>query len=904
VNSDAGTVGRSRRRDDGPLALGQMLGERYRVLEQLGRGGMGVVYRVRDVHVGADVALKVVAAAADDPARIEALRAEVRLARKVTHPNVCRIHDLERSDDLWFVTMEHVDGESLAARLARGERFAPDAVRRIVIDVGRGLAAIHAAGVIHRDIKPANVLLDASTGRAIVADFGVAVPVDAADHAIAGTRGFMAPEQAAGGPVDDRADVYALGILARELVADGTGDGAVATAPGGAIASPPEVAVAGADPALATFIARCTTEDPAARPPLAIALALLERPRRRRRGAIAAIAVVVVAVAGVLAVGALREPAPAGAAGTAAPAPARPGTVRIAGFDATGLGDSERWLADALAARVRDELDDAWAIEPSDPGAIVVGGVLTRDPAGRLALALALPGAAPPTLHGTIDELAEAVAAEIAGRVPVAERHPDQADLDAFGTRDPEVWRLVRRAQRHARMIRWHSAREVARAAYDRDPQCPVCALEVIANFDEGDTHALALYDRATSLPGGAPHWRRIIDLGVRQARDGLASIRDELPALIAMPMPDRDRRWLLARLAYRQYDAGAVADALAALERIADQWPRDAAAFKYLADHHLASDHPDAGAIALRWAEAAVANAPYDLGSRTLLARAYARLGRFDDARSEAARIEHADPDAKREVGRQLFMLHMALDQPELAEVDVRRLTTGSPLERAQAARFLGALELYRGRFAAGLDQIASAAEAYDTEGRETRGTEARLDGAVEAFALGEPARARALLAPLASTPAAGALLAIADRRAAEADAFAARATAAPGHGGLAIVVDVALGRDDRAIERYRALGGEVGIDALADVAAAFDRRGDDAIAADVLGRLVAHPHAWRRMVAVVRAHLRLGELAELRGDGASARAAFQRVLACWGRGAPEAPEVRAARAALARLP
>jgi serine/threonine-protein kinase len=196
------------------LGVGTELADRYRILGMLGRGGWGVVYLARDLTLELDIALKLLHPdVAADPVQAAMFRNEVRIARRVTHPNVCRLYDLVEAPGASFITMEYIAGEPLSAQLTRGRLAARDA-RRVLHDVTSGLAAAHAAGVIHRDLKPANVLV--ADDRALIVDFGVACDGRAPPVAICGigTRGYMAPEQALGAPIDARVDVYALGLLA------------------------------------------------------------------------------------------------------------------------------------------------------------------------------------------------------------------------------------------------------------------------------------------------------------------------------------------------------------------------------------------------------------------------------------------------------------------------------------------------------------------------------------------------------------------------------------------------------------------------------------------------------------------------------------------------------------------
>jgi len=217
--------------------IGAVIGARFEIVGLLGAGGMGAVYRARDRELDELVALKVLLPeAADDPDAVARFFREVRLARRVTHPNVARTFDGGRDGALRFLTMELVEGPSLRARWPEGSRPPLPEVLRIGAEIARGLAAAHAAGVVHRDLKPDNVLVerarDAGSGaslgeRIVLTDFGIARAELAgnagADRrhetvALVGTPQYMAPEQLRGEPVDGRADVYALGLLLHELL--------------------------------------------------------------------------------------------------------------------------------------------------------------------------------------------------------------------------------------------------------------------------------------------------------------------------------------------------------------------------------------------------------------------------------------------------------------------------------------------------------------------------------------------------------------------------------------------------------------------------------------------------------------------------------------------------------------
>src|SRR5687768_3329941 len=246
---------------------GTILADRYRIVALLGRGGMGEVYRADDLRLGQPVALKFLSLGGG--AALENLYHEVRVARQVSHPNVCRVHDVVEAGGHRFIAMEYVDGEDLASLLRRIGRLPANKATDLARDVCQGLAAAHDRGIIHRDLKPANVMVDGS-GRAHVTDFGLASLAGSDDGRIAGTPAYMAPEQVAGQPVSTRSDVYSLGLVLHEMF---TGEKVYASASFAERRQqrvirpkPTSSSVKDVDPAVDAAIAACLAEDPAMRP--------------------------------------------------------------------------------------------------------------------------------------------------------------------------------------------------------------------------------------------------------------------------------------------------------------------------------------------------------------------------------------------------------------------------------------------------------------------------------------------------------------------------------------------------------------------------------------------------------------------------------------------------------------
>jgi hypothetical protein len=261
--------------DHGRFEPGALLDDRYRIVGRLGKGGMGEVYRADDLKIGQQVALKFLPESVDDdPARLTQLHTEVRMARQVSHPNVCRVYDAGEYEGHTFLSMEYVDGEDLASLVRRVGRFPQDRAIELARQICAGLAAAHDRDVVHRDLKPANIMLDGG-GKIRITDFGLAGATG--EVLRAGTPAYMAPEQLAGGEVTPRSDIYALGLVLYELF---TGRRALDAANMAELIAKREQAditlptdvVRDLDPSIERVIMRCLEPDPARRPASALAV--------------------------------------------------------------------------------------------------------------------------------------------------------------------------------------------------------------------------------------------------------------------------------------------------------------------------------------------------------------------------------------------------------------------------------------------------------------------------------------------------------------------------------------------------------------------------------------------------------------------------------------------------------
>ena len=312
--------------DAARFAPGDMFAGRYRMVARIGRGGMGDVWRADDVILQTPVALKLIAvtAAGDEAARIVN---EVRIARQITHPAVCRVFDVGNAEGALFFSMELVEGEDLAALIRRVGRLPSEKVADIARQLCAGLAAAHSRRVLHRDLKPANVLID-NNGLVRITDFGIAISQgQPALHSITGTPAYMAPEQrTVGATLSTQTDIYSLGLVLYELLV-----GEHPFKHSGATKPPlrPSALVPSVDPQLERLIMQALSTDPGQRPASALEMAAQLPQSATRQSSRWIVGAAVAAAVGIIAVALTFF------VSTSAPALTAQDTIVIADFENT-----------------------------------------------------------------------------------------------------------------------------------------------------------------------------------------------------------------------------------------------------------------------------------------------------------------------------------------------------------------------------------------------------------------------------------------------------------------------------------------------------------------------------------------------------------------------------------------
>jgi len=757
------------------LEAGELIADRYRVVSLLGVGGMGAVYRARDETLDSDVVLKIIRPEfAASPDLLARFQNEARLGKMITHQNVCRLYEFVEADGFCFLTMEYVAGEPLDEWLNKNSPAPIEWTVDILGQVAAGLAAAHAKGVVHRDLKPANVLI-AADGNALVLDFGIAKKLGGSDLTqqgyTVGTPDYMAPEQLAGGEIDARTDVYALGLLAHlMLVGSLPGVTFAQTEHGMHRQRAAHVPLRGERPdvsaALDRLVSTCLETDPELRfrdaravvdalgrldddsdvegsedtPVTAAETVESVLPGRGTAGLqpkvvwqrrlplwiLGLVAAVLLARQFGDSIGPAKI--------DASQVKAQEVRFVVHSLAAKQLDAADAWLSAGVQRLVVNELQDAWGIQArskrdteSDGDATVVRGSVTRDVAGRIELRATVEQDGKqfhlgPVTNNAPREAAIALTAMIVkASVPIALRGPSPTELARAGTRDPRAWRLWRRARR-ASLMSVARARELARAAIARDATFAQAHMVLAATYSRADRdgeRAAALAIKHSTQLGVMPRLK--IELWHAYFTKGwTADLEPKLTRLRKLAEKDLHFQLMYARLLL---GAQEVRQGLAELEAISETWPTDARAFKLLAQHYLGMQRP------VRWprslqkglsnARRAVELAPADATARALLAVALVLHGDADKAvvQVDLATGWERDNFVTVMAGIIYALNHHSVGvtrearraQTDAAYKYARRLARKGGSHKALADLLHGLIDIYRGLVKQGTDALAT---------------------------------------------------------------------------------------------------------------------------------------------------------------------------------------------------
>ncbi len=895
------------------FAPDQLVGGRYRVTRFLGQGASGEVYAAEDRELGTTVALKLLRPGiASDPHSIERFKREILLARRVSHPNVCRLFDLGLHESggaaggrpMLFLTMELLDGETLARRLAEAGPMPPDEALPIVRQLARALDAAHAAGVVHRDFKSANIVLVPEAGgeRAVVTDFGLArserpssagaVLTEAGG--LLGTPAYMAPEQVAGRPASPASDLYALGVVLYEMVTGALPFGGetpleVAVKRLREPPTPPEVYRRELPARWREAILRCLDREPERRFRSAEEVVrsldpetmMLPRPRpegsRRRWGIVAAIFATLLIGAAVT--WQVRRGGESGSSRQAARASRR--SIAVLAFANATERPESAWLSAALAEMLTSELAAGGAVR-AIPGEVVAQarrdlGLAPRDALGAETLAkLRRILGADWVLLGSYTALGERSGGRL--RLDVRLQETAGGELEALRVEGAEaaIFDLVRDAGEQLRRklvaggVVAAAGESAARPASAEALRLYSEGLEALRSSDplgarerlERAVAADPVYPLAQAALARA--WSELgYDSEALAAAERAARLSDSLPRAERLTVQALERRlsrdWPRAialarelregdptdlelglRLAEVELEAGDATSALAVLEELVRLPPP-------------AGEDPRIDLLVAQAAEALS-----DFHRQLAAAEAAAGKAESSGARSVAARAELAWGTALRRLGETT----VAAEHLERAVALATEL--GDRAQAAVAAQALANLERSRGDFVAAERRFEEARATFAAIGNRRREARARLSLGLVASERGDLVRARQLYEEAHAT-----LAELGDRRAAAA-ALANIGTM------LYLGWDLAGAerRHEEALAEFRALADRTReVVALANLGQIRRERGD----------LAASDRFWTEALELARstgdrsgeasALFGLGENRELAGDRDGAR-------------------------------
>ena len=575
-------------------------------------------------------------------------------------------------------------------------------------------------------------------------------------------------------------------------------------------------------------------------------------------------------------------------------------------IDTRALAANERWLGDALARLIANEVSDAYGLDLElGTGR---GGALTRDAVGTWTLTIDGSALSARSTY----ELATLAADRIASRVPQTQQHPTTAELAAVGTTDVVAWRMWRRAQRHAAMQRWNQMLATCDEALRRDPGFPLAQIERAFSFDRGDDQAGEQLAKAQRLldarPAVGSPWREAVQIATLLREGDRATAGRILGALAASPLSPRERAYLELRSALSLYFDSEPRTALVALEQVADRYPNDAAAAKALADYYVRSTEPTAAAHAIRNALRAVQRAP-TISALVLISRSRTR------SPATSTRPVHGWPrsmrphrnTSKMRAGR-LFTLHIQLGELAQAEVDARRELGGRPCSARAGLRYLALIDLYWGRFDDGIAGLEAAAAACDALGLSDCAALDRIRQAESMRRLGLGTNAEALFHQVGATTSSWARYAVvlehvSGRRLAAARAALAAIDLGTSYRARAELAIAMAARDGEGVISASARLEKVSTSVahLYDLGQALEWLGRDEEALATYERLARSTRSWSEPIETTLAFYRLGVLRAKLGD-VRAPEAFMEVVRRWESATTRVPELVDARARLRR--
>jgi tetratricopeptide (TPR) repeat protein/tRNA A-37 threonylcarbamoyl transferase component Bud32 len=734
---------------------GQPFGDRYTIVEEVGAGGMGQVYKAIDRKLGKTVALKLIRSdTAAQQESLERFRRELALAQEVTHPNVCRVHDLGEVDGIVYISMEHVEGQSLEDLIQSVGHLSPKQTVHLGRQICAGLQAIHERGIVHRDLKPGNIMVDRS-GHALVMDFGMAYHQRqerlTGEGAVLGTLAYLSPEQARGRLTDPLTDIYAVGLVLYEMLTGKRppGDGGsvpLALRETGDFCPPPSRLAPEVPAALDALVMRCLERDPLRRFPAAAALdeslghiaaalssgvssrvRLPTRPRKTWPALAAGLALVAVVVAGA----ALWPRGDPGPAGSASPAP----VVAVLPLSNVGSDPADEYLGVGIADSLITHLAGV-------PAVTVVSRTATLESGRRLSGTRALARELGVTfvVNGGVQRANERI------RVTLNLVRPD--DSVAWGREFEGTFEEFFALQR--RMAEDLSAAlqvTLTRAARERLARPPAASLDAYADY----ARARALLERPDvpanvvgAIQGfegaiakdprfalahaalGEAFWARY-----QETRDPQWPARAQAAITEALRLdPDQPRTRFALALVYQ--GTGRADAAVDELRRVIAQEPSNDDARRLLGDILADRGQWDEAIAELR---RAAALRPEFWRNHSSLGYAYVKSGRLQDAIAAYRTVTKLQPDNSRGF-QMLGATYQTLGDGRLALENYRRAIELAPDSLAYAN--VGTLYYDQGRF-------REAADAYERAIGLAPSNPAMHRNAGDAYErLGDAARAR----------------------------------------------------------------------------------------------------------------------------------------------------------------